>query len=158
MKLSKDYSISLATRLSGGISFGGNVPAYLEETFGYSEIIRGWDNFVFQGEHLIGFYNEIRIPIISPFYVKGTDHFLLKKISFARGFSYQYGLYGTLFLDIGGVMNRTEELSRVIFRKGFGAGLNIILPINIVARTDLAFRSNNGKLKPRVVFGLSAFF
>ncbi len=158
LKLTKNYSISIATRLAGGISFGGNVPSYLEETFGYSEIIRGWDNFVFQGEHLIGFYNEVRIPIINPFYVKGTDHFLLKRISFARGFSYQYGLYGTIFLDIGGVMNRTEEVSNVIFRKGFGAGLNMILPFNIVARTDLAFRSNNGKLKPRLVFGLSAFF
>jgi len=157
-RLSKNYDISLASKLIGGISFGGNVPAYLEETFGYSEIIRGWDNFVFQGEHLLGFYNEIRIPIVKPFYVKGTDHILLKRISFARGFSYQYGLYGTLFLDIGGVMNRTEKLSNVIFRKGFGAGLNIILPFNIVARTDLAFRSYEGVLKPRVVFGLSAFF
>lgn len=158
LKLSKNYSISLASKLIGGISFGGNVPAYLEETFGYSEIIRGWDNFVFQGENLLGFFNEIRIPIVKPFYVKGTDHFIIKKISFARGFSYQYGLYCTLFFDIGGVINRSEELNKVIFRNGFGAGLNVILPFNLVARTDLAFRFNQDKIKTRIVFGLNAFF
>jgi len=158
VKLSKKYNISLASKLIGAISFGGNIPPYLEERFGYSEIIRGWDNFVFQGENLLGFFNEVRIPIIKPFYVKGTDHFIIKKISFARGFSYQYGLYGTLFFDIGGVMNRSEELNKVVFRNGFGAGLNIILPFNLVARTDLAFRFSENTLKPRVVFGLSSFF
>lgn len=54
--------------------------------------------------------------------------------------SYRYGLYATLFFDVGGVWAMKEQPVNTRFRNGFGAGLNFLLPLDFVFRTDLAFK------------------
>ena len=54
IKLSDNYFVSFATRSIGVISFGGTIPYYLDEYFGYDKIIRGYKKVVSEGENQIG--------------------------------------------------------------------------------------------------------
>jgi outer membrane protein insertion porin family len=158
IKIVDDYSITFATRFLSSIAFGGRIPSYLHEFFGYNEVIRGWKTILLEGENQMGFFNEIRIPILKPFYVKGTDLPLIKSISFLKNFNYRYGLYFTLFFDMGGVWNRNENFFKTRFRNGFGTGLNFIMPFGFIGRLDLAFRKEGKKFTPQLNVALNASF
>lgn len=158
IKFSEDYAITWANRLTGIISFGGAIPNYLKEGFGFSRVIRGWDNVAFEGDNLFGGFTEVRIPVIQPFFIQGTDIPLVKKISFLKNMSYKFGLYTTVFFDMGGVWNKTDRLTKVQFRNGYGVGLNAILPFNFVGRVDWAFRKENDKYLGQIIFNLGASF
>lgn len=158
LNFSKNYSVCFATRLISSNAIGKNMPVYLRESFGFDKIIRGWKDNVFDGENLLGFFNELRIPVINPFWVKGKDHILLKKFSLSRNFSYRYGLYLTLFYDVGNSYNRGDNIFNVHFRSGFGSGLNIILPFDIIGRIDLAARKQNSKYYSQIIFSLNSSF
>lgn len=158
IKLSENYSVTWANRFNGVISFGGGIPSYLKEAFGFSRVIRGWDEVAFEGDNLLGIFTELRIPVIQPFFIAGTDIPLVKKISFLKNMSYKFGLYTTLFFDMGGVWNKTDRFSKVQYRRGYGVGLNALLPFNFVGRLDWAFRKENDKFKGQVIFNLGASF
>jgi outer membrane protein assembly factor BamA len=160
VKLSKDYALVLAGKINTVLSFGGGeMPVYLEESMGYDNLIRGWDNYVFLGEDKLFGSLELRIPIVKPFYVKGSNHFIIRKLPLAKNFSYRYGVYATMFFDVGGVWGRKEQINNVQFKNGFGAGLNFLLPFDFVGRFDLGFRkleSNN--FKGQIILSLDASF
>ncbi|HEX2788017.1 MAG TPA: BamA/TamA family outer membrane protein [Ignavibacteria bacterium] len=158
IKLSDDYAVTWANRVNGIISFGGAIPSYLKEAFGFSRVIRGWDDVAFEGDNLLGVFTELRVPVIQPFFVSGTDIPLIKNISFLKEMSYKFGLYTTLFFDMGGVWNKSDKLSKTQFRRGFGIGLNALLPFNFVGRMDWAFRRENDKYKGQIIFNLGASF
>ena len=158
IKLVDDYSIAFAIRFLSSLAFGGRIPSYLHEFFGYNEVIRGWKTILFEGENQMGFFNEIRIPIFKPFYVKGSDLLLIKNISFLKNFNYRFGLYLTLFFDIGGVWNRDDNFFKTRFRNGFGTGLNFIMPFGFIGRLDLAFRKEGVKFTPQLNVALNASF
>lgn len=156
VKLSDDYAITIASRLFGTLSFGGTIPTYLREYLGYDNIIRGYKNVVFEGDNKGGLYSEIRIPVITPFYVKGKSVPIAKKISALKDLNYKLGMYATLFFDVGGVWNKTDNFFDTPFKNGFGAGLNFILPFGAVGRTDFAFRKEGKRFVPQVIFDLNA--
>jgi len=159
IKLSKDYAIVFAARAISTITFGGGeMPVYLKESFGYDNFIRGWDNFVFQGENKFLGSMELRIPVVKPFFVKGKRHILLRKIPVLKDLSYRYGLYASLFFDFGGVWERKDRIYDTQFKNGFGIGLNFLLPFDFVGRTDFALRKINNIYKGQVVFSLDASF
>ncbi len=158
VKLGKKYFITLASRGITTISFGGDIPDYLHEFFGYDKIIRGYKKKVFEGENQLGMFNEIRIPVIEPFYLKGKSMPVVNVISMLKNLSYKFGLYGTVFYDIGGVWNKKDKFIDTRFYHGFGAGLNFILPFGFVFRTDYAFRREGKKFVPQVIFDLDAAF
>jgi outer membrane protein assembly factor BamA len=158
IKLSDKYSVTFASRLNTTIAFGGTIPIYLDEFFGFGRIIRGYKNIVLEGENQAGLYNEFRIPVVNPFYVKGESIPIAKGISIFQKLNYKFGLYATLFFDVGGVWNKSDNLFNTRFYNGFGAGLNFILPFGFVGRTDFAFRKENKKFIPQVVFDLDASF
>ncbi len=159
IKLTSNYALVLAARYSSVITFGGGeLPVYLKESFGYNDLIRGWDRYVFEGEDKLMGSLELRVPVIKPFYVKGKDHILLRRIPGLKMLSYRYGMYATVFIDAGGVWGRNERLFNTQFRNGYGFGLNFILPFDFVYRTDIAFRKVNDKFKGQIVFALDASF
>ncbi len=158
VKLSDKYSITLASRFSGTYSFGGTIPGYLNEFFGFDRIIRGYKNIVLEGENQTGLYNELRIPVVDPFYIKGNDIPLARGISLLNKLNYKFGLFATIFFDVGGVWNKNDDVFETRFYNGFGAGLNFILPFGFVGRTDFAFRKENKRFIPQVVVDLDASF
>lgn len=160
IKLSKDYALVLAGRINSVLSFGGGeVPVYLKESIGYDNYIRGWDNFVLMGEDKMFGSLELRIPLIKPFYVKGSNHFIIRKLPLANKFSYRYGVYATLFFDFGGVWGRKENIYDTQFKNGFGAGLNFLLPFDFVGRVDFGIRNiRKDKFKGQIIMSLDASF
>lgn len=158
IKLGDTYSITFATRSFGSIAFGGTIPYYLEEYFGYDKIIRGYKKIVYEGDNQLGLFNEIRIPVINPFYIEGKTVPMVNKISQLKKLNYKFGLYTTLFFDVGGVWDKTNNFFKTQFINGFGAGLNFILPFGFVGRTDFAFRKEEKKFIPQIIFDLDASF
>jgi len=158
IKLGDNYAVTFASRTVGAISFGGTIPTYLYEFFGYDKLIRGYKKIVFEGENQLGLFNEFRIPVVDPFYIKGESIPIAKKISMLKNISYKFGLYATIFFDIGGVWNKNDNFFNTKFRNGFGAGFNFILPFGFVGRTDFAFRKEQKRFIPQVIFDLDASF
>ncbi|MBK8983276.1 MAG: hypothetical protein IPM38_13375 [Ignavibacteria bacterium] len=65
--------ITFANRTFSTIAFGGTVPTYMREFFGYNDLIRGYKRNVLEGENKLGVFNEFRIPVINPFYIHGKS-------------------------------------------------------------------------------------
>jgi len=158
IKLGSDYFISLGTRITSTVFWGGNIANYHHQFFGYGKIIRGWNDYVYEGENLLGIFNELRIPVVKPFYVSGHDLPVIKKLPIAQDLSYKFGLYFTLFCDVGGTWNKEDKFIDTRFINGYGAGLNFILPFGFIGRTDWAFRHERDFFKGQLIVSLSASF
>jgi len=156
VKISKDYNITFASKGSLSVPFGGNVPSYMYEVLGYDNLVRGWNGKVLEGESLISFSNEIRIPVIKPFFVGGNNHILLKRMPVLKNISYRYGLYFSPFFDIAAVWN--DKIRKSQFHPGYGIGLDLILPFNIIGRVDFALRNENNKFHSQFLFFLNSSF
>ncbi|MFZ1320114.1 MAG: POTRA domain-containing protein [Ignavibacteria bacterium] len=150
--------ITFANRTFGSISFGGTIPSYQKEYFGYNNIIRGYKKLVFEGENKLGIFNEFRIPVINPDFIKGRDLPLVKSISALKNLNYKFGLYATIFYDVGGIWYKDDNFFDTQFYSGYGVGLNFILPFGFVGRTDFCLRQQNNELYTTVLFDLDASF
>ncbi len=158
LKLSKDYELSLGISALSDVSFGGQIPPYMREFFGYDKVIRGHKKLVYEGDNRLGFFNELRIPIISERYFKGDNLPVFNKVKALKNMSYRFAMYTTVFFDIGAVWNKHDLFSDSKFHNGFGAGLNFVLPFGLIGRTDFAFRIEGKRYIPQVVFDLDAAF
>ncbi len=158
IKLSDSYAISLGTSTLGSIAFGGTIPTYMREFFGYDKVIRGHKKLVYEGENRFGLFNEIRIPVVKETYFKGSSIPAVNQVSMLKKMSYRFALYATVFFDIGTVWNKNSNFFETKYHNGFGAGLNYILPFGLVGRTDFAFRKEDKKFVPQIIFDLSAAF
>lgn len=156
VRFTKDYSITLASRSLFSVPFGGNVPSYMHEVIGYDNLIRGWNGKVLESKSLLCFFNEIRIPLIKPFFVGGNDHLIIKRLPVFKNMSYRYGLYLSPFFDIGAVWD--DNIKQTRFHPGYGAGLDIILPFNVIGRVDFALRNENKKYYSQILFFLNSSF
>jgi outer membrane protein assembly factor BamA len=158
VKISNDYNITLASREYYSMPFGGKVPAYLNEVVGYDNLIRGWNGWVLNGEYILCSFNEIRIPILKPFFVQGKNHMVIKNLPVFSNLSYKYAFFLTPFFDIGTVWNRSDDFGKTQFRSGYGIGLDAMLPFNVVGRLDFALRNRNSKFYSQFIFFLNASF
>lgn len=158
LKIAKDYNITFSSRGLYSMPFSGSVPVYLHEVLGYDNLIRGWNGKVIDGEYILCSFNELRIPLIKPFYVNGSNHIFLKSLPVFKDISYKYGLYISPFFDIGAVWNRFGDFNKTEFRSGYGLGLDAILPFNIVGRLDFALRNQDSKFYSQFIFALNASF
>ena len=139
--INKDYFLTLGSRFNISFVPGFQIPAYQREYLGYGDnYIRGWKKFAYEGDNVLTFYNELRIPLILPSYLKGKDLPVIKDIPVANDFVYRYGLYATLIYDTGTIWFRNESLSGKRFYSGAGMGLNFLLPFNYILRLDWVFR------------------
>lgn len=158
IKLSDKYKISLGTRINTTLFWGGNIADYHHQQLGYGKLIRGWDDYVFEGENSLIYSNELRIPIVQPFYIPGKDLPITKHLPVLKDFSYKFGLYFTMFFDVGGVWNKHDRIIGTRFYNGYGAGLNFILPFNFVGRADWGFRHQDNFYKGQLILSLNASF
>jgi outer membrane protein assembly factor BamA len=135
------YYITIATRVYTSEAIGAVIPLYHHEFLGYgNNYVRGWSGYAFEGENLLTAFNEIRIPIITPRYIKADGLPIVKTLPVIKKLDLKYGLYFTILYDIGGVWFKKDNLKNVRFRSGTGIGLNVILPFGYVLRADWAFR------------------
>lgn len=158
VNITNKYAVTLASKFYTSIAVGSQIPYYNHKYLGYgSESVRGWSRYGYEGDNDLTLYNEIRIPIIQPDFIKGEDIPLINKIKYTRKLSYKYGLYFTVFYDIGGIWNEDDKIKSIQFQNGTGIGLNAILPFGLIGKVEWAFRLG----KPTVgqaIFGLGAKF
>lgn len=140
MYINKNYYFTAASRIYSSLAIGPVIPYYNHVYLGYSnEYIRGWEGTAFEGEDIFTMYNELRFPIIFPKYVKADKLPLLKTIPVINKMDLKYGVYFTLFYDLGTVWFRTQSIEKLHLMNGAGLGLNFILPFGYVIRTEWAF-------------------
>ena len=156
--ITKNYYLTFASKLYTSLAMGGEVPLYNHEYLGYSEdYVRGWKGKAFEGEDVFTVYNEIRIPIIKPRYVRGKDMMIVKEIPIVKDLDIRHGLYFTIIYDIGTVWYKDEKISKKRFLSGAGIGLNFIAPFGYVVRADWVFRLGKPTVG-QIGFSLSAKF
>jgi hemolysin activation/secretion protein len=101
--------------------------------FGYGDRIRGRFRTIIEGDDILGAKTEIRIPIISPAYIR------LEEIPIEQFRDIRYALYFTVFGDAGTVWYRNQPVMLNNFLSGYGAGLNLLLSYSFVGRIEYAF-------------------
>jgi outer membrane protein assembly factor BamA len=137
----EDYYITIASKLFTSLAVGAFIPVYHHKFLGYSPgNVRGWNGIVFEGEDQLTLLNEIRIPLLTPRYINAQELPIVEGLPVVKKFSLKYGLYFTLFYDVGAVWYKDERIQDVRFVSGTGIGINIILPFGYVARCDWGFR------------------
>jgi outer membrane protein assembly factor BamA len=155
---SKNYYITVASKLYTSLAVGAVIPLYNHEYLGYSEdYVRGWKGKAYEGDDVFTLYNEIRIPIVKPRYVRGKDMILVKAIPIVKDLDIRHGLYFTIIYDIGTVWYKDEKISKKRFFSGAGIGVNIIAPFGYVLRADWVFRLGKPTVG-QIGFSLSAKF
>ena len=76
--IKKNYYLTAASRLYTSIAMGSVIPYYNHEYLGYSEdYVRGWKGRAYEGENIFTVYNELRIPILKPRYIKAKQLMIL---------------------------------------------------------------------------------
>lgn len=156
--ITKNYYITIASKLYTSLAMGAVIPVYNHEYLGYSEdYVRGWKGKAYEGDDIFTVYNEIRIPVIKPRYVRGKDMMIVKDIPIVKNLDIRHGLYFTLIYDIGTVWYKNEKISTKRFYSGAGIGVNIIAPFGYVLRADWVFRLGKPTVG-QIGFSLSAKF
>ncbi|NOS84468.1 MAG: BamA/TamA family outer membrane protein [Ignavibacteria bacterium] len=156
--ITKNYYITIASKLYTSLAMGAVIPVYNHEYLGYSEdYVRGWKGKAYEGDDIFTVYNEIRIPVIKPRYVRGKDMMIVKDIPIVKNLDIRHGLYFTLIYDIGTVWYKDEKISSKRFYSGAGIGINVIAPFGYVLRADWVFRLGKPTVG-QIGFSLSAKF
>lgn len=156
--ITKNYYITIASKLYTSLAMGAVIPVYNHEYLGYSEdYVRGWKGKAYEGDDIFTVYNEIRIPVIKPRYVRGKDMMFVRDIPIVKNLDIRHGLYFTLIYDIGTVWYKDEKISTKRFYSGAGIGVNIIAPFGYVLRADWVFRLGKPTVG-QIGFSLSAKF
>ncbi|HEY3251413.1 MAG TPA: POTRA domain-containing protein [Ignavibacteria bacterium] len=136
-----DYFLTVASRLFTNLAAGAIIPYYSHEYLGYSEdYVRGWKGKAFEGEDVFTIYNELRIPILKPRYIKAKDIMVMKDMPIIKNLDLRHGLYATIIYDIGTVWYKNENIFKKRFISGVGIGINIIAPFGYVLRADWVAR------------------
>jgi len=156
--LNKNYYFTIASKLFTSLAVGAVIPFYNHEYLGYSEdYVRGWKKQAFEGENVFTIYNEVRIPILKPRYIKGKDMIIAKDLPIIKDLALRHGLYFTLIYDIGTVWYKDERITNKRFLSGAGIGLDFIAPFGYIFRTNWVFRLGKPTVG-QIVFSIGAKF
>lgn len=141
VNITDNYFLTVASRLYTSLAVGAVIPSYHHKTLGYSDdYVRGWKGLAYEGDDVFTLYNELRIPIVKPRYIKASKIPLLKSLPVIKDLPLKYGLYFTLIYDIGTTWFKNDRLADKRFLSGAGVGLNLIAPFGYVFRLDWVFR------------------
>ncbi len=158
LHFTKNYYVTFASKFFTSFAIGAVIPIYNHEYLGYSDdYIRGWKGQAFEGDDVFTLYNEIRIPIISPRYIKGAQMPVVRDIPIVKNLDIRHGLYLTIIYDIGTVWYKHESINDKRFLSGAGIGVNVIAPFGYVLRADWVFRLGKPTVG-QIGFSLSAKF
>jgi outer membrane protein assembly factor BamA len=142
--------VALCGRVFGSFLSGGVSPTYLHAYFGYYDRIRGYYSTVLEGEDILGGSIELRVPILKPRYTTVSIRYLPPEFSVWR-----YGLYAGIFADGGTTWFRTDQVFKVPWYAGYGAGLHFLLPYSLVVRTEFALNQHG---RSQFVLGFGSSF
>ncbi|MBC8043877.1 MAG: BamA/TamA family outer membrane protein [Rhizobacter sp.] len=148
------YCFATRTYISGAI--GGSVPNYQHTFIGYETKIRGFFSKVFEGDNLLLVSMELRVPLLKV-QARRLEWIPIPSLRLVR-----YGIYITFFADAGATWYSPnssryrfgEGLNLSTLKSGYGAGLNLILPFNLVGRVEVA-RNSEGKYELMLSQGVS---
>jgi outer membrane protein assembly factor BamA len=158
VNITKEYYVTVASRIFTSIAAGAVIPIYQHEYLGYGDnYVRGWNGYGFEGDNVFSFYNELRIPILQPRYISASELPLIGKIPMINKFQLKHGLYFTILYDLGAVWNKYDRIYDIKFMRGAGIGLNFVLPFGFIFRMDWAFRINRPSVGTFII-GTSAKF
>ena len=139
--ITKSYYLTAASKVYTGIAMGSVIPFYNHEYLGYSEdYVRGWKGRAYEGDNVFTIYNELRIPILKPRYIRAKDIMVVKDLPIIKNLDLRHGLYLTIIYDIGTVWFKNERIFDKRFISGAGIGINIIAPFGYVLRADWVAR------------------
>jgi outer membrane protein assembly factor BamA len=141
--------VILAGRLAFSVAGGGTVPNYDHVYFGYDNRIRGHFKEVYEGEDIAGGSLELRVPIL-PIRLFRIDAIPIPEFGLWR-----FGVYAALFGDAGKVWYRRNSFNLHNLLKGYGVGLNFLLPYSAVFRVEYAL---NEVRRGEFIFDLSSSF
>ena len=122
----------LAGRMMTDLAAGGPTPSYNRVYFGYGERVRGHFREVMEGESMAGASAEFHYTLMQPvyFHVNG----------FPPAFSvWRFGFVATVFGDAGTAWFRGQPFVLNAFSKGYGVGMDFLLPYSAVVRVDYAW-------------------
>lgn len=119
---------ALGARTFTSLSGGPVVPPYRHLYFGYGERIRGHFNTILEGENIVGGSTELRIPILNPRYFV-FPYAIVPELGVWR-----YGVFLSLFADVGKTWFRYEGFSGRKWYAGTGVSIDLLLPYSIIVR------------------------
>lgn len=141
VNVTDNYFITLASRFYTSLAVGLVIPYYNHSYLGYSEdYVSGWKGVAFEGEDALTFYNEVRIPIIQPSYIKADKLPLVSSLPILKKLDLKYGIFFTVFYDVGAVFDKGTKVTDVKFLSGTGIGVNFILPFGYIVRAEWGFK------------------
>ena len=138
----------LTARTFTNLAGGGIIPSYNRVYFGYGDRIRGHFKEVMEGEQIFGISSELHYPILSPIYFKVG--ILPTEFSVWR-----FGITAAVYGDAGTVWFRGEPFALNQFSKGYGIGLDFLLPYSAVVRLEYAW---NEVRRGEFIFDIGAAF
>ncbi len=139
---------ALGARSFASFAGGPEIPPYKYVYFGYGERIRGHFYTVLEGENILGGSSELRIPILTPRYYV-FPYAVVSELGVWR-----YGVYVSLFADVGKTWFRSEGYSGRRWYAGGGVSLDLLLPYSIIIRGVYA-RGDGGASEFILDFGTS---
>ncbi len=158
VSLTKDYYVTIASRIFTSLGAGPVIPLYDHRTLGYSgNYVRGWMGLAYEGENEFTAYNELRIPILQPSYTKANQLPIVRDLPYIKNMELKHGLYFTLIYDVGSVWYKDERIYDQRFLSGAGIGLDAILPFGYILRTEWIMRVDD-PLKGEFTLALGAKF
>ncbi len=127
--------VVVAGRVMTDIAAAGKTPSYNRVYLGYGERVRGHFNEV--GEHVREGENRFLASAELHYTLMPPKFFTIKELPPAFGV-WRFGIVASLFGDAGTVWFRGQPLALDRFIKGYGVGLNFLLPYSAVLRVELA--------------------
>ena len=156
--ITKRYYVTVASRVFSSLAIGHEIPVYNHEFLGYSEnYVRGWRGIAYEGEDMLTLFDELRIPILSPRYIKARDIAIIRDIPIVKNFDLRHGLYFTIIYDVGTVFDHDDKIHDRKFQSGTGIGLDFIAPLGYMIRGEWDFRLGK-PIVGQVALSLSAKF
>jgi outer membrane protein assembly factor BamA len=137
-----------ASRATTNLMAGSISPSYNHVYTGYDYRIRGHYSEVIEGEDMLGVSTELRLTILSPRYYKTNR--LPSQFGVWR-FAVAFAVFG----DAGMVWFRHTPVALNRFVKGYGAGIDFLLPYSFVLRMEYAL---NEVRHGQFIFDLGAAF
>jgi outer membrane protein assembly factor BamA len=158
VSFTNDYYITIASKIFTSLAMGSVIPIYDHMILGYSgNYVRGWRGLAYEGENEFTAFNEIRIPIIQPRYIKASQLPLLKGMPYIKNMDLKHGLYFTIIYDVGSVWYKDELIYDQRFLSGTGIGLDAILPFGYLVRAEWVMRIDD-PLRSQFTLTLGAKF
>ncbi len=141
-------NLILGAKMFTNLAAAGPTPNYNRVYFGYGERIRGHFTEVMEGEDMLGASAELRYIALAPIFFRVG--FLPSEFSVWR-----FGVAVTAFGDAGTVWFRGDPLALDQVVRGYGVGLNFLLPYSTVIRVEYAW---NESRRGEYIFDLGAPF